>query len=180
MFGNLAFKIDLKDKTKTSANGHQYYLEGAPGVAGEPRIDPVLALATYLLVRGESDGYLFVQFKEADGGRYEMRPDVRINDALFLDDLRVAFRDAGVDTYRFFGTHSFKRGGVQVFKALGVPDHEIKARGLWESDAAFFAYLPTANRVDHRHQYATPYAAVLDIMSAGCTIDSELIRMLLD
>lgn len=57
----MGFKIDLTEGTKNSTTRHRYYLEGAPGLVGEPRVDPVLSLATYLLVRGDADGYLLLR-----------------------------------------------------------------------------------------------------------------------
>lgn len=136
LLGDLAFKINLYDRRKACEGSYKYYLQGAPGVAGDPRVDPVLALGTYLLVWGEGSGYLFCPFNAADGGRFEMRPDVPMNDGAFLDALRLSFQEAGVDTCRFFRTHSFKKGGVPLLKSLGVPDSEINDRGFWESDAA--------------------------------------------
>lgn len=175
----MAFKIDIKQITKTSTKGHRYYLEGAPGLAGDPRVDPVLALATYLLVRGENDGYLFTAFKACSSGSYEMRVEVRLTDQAFLAGLREALDEAGVEAYRFLGTHSFKRGGVQLFKQLGVPDAEIKERGFWETDEAYHAYLQSCNRLARRFTYASPLAAAADVLAAGQTLDAIAMRELL-
>lgn len=59
-----------------------------------------------------------------------MRPDVRMNEGAFLDAHGVSFQEAGIDTYRLFGTHSFKRGCMQLLKSLGVPDAKINDRGI--------------------------------------------------
>jgi len=68
LFGRLSFRINLLDKTKTSSSGKRHYLEGAQGLTGDPRIDPVLALGMYLLVRVEDDGFLFVRYNETISG----------------------------------------------------------------------------------------------------------------
>jgi len=49
------FRINILDGTKTSTSGRRYYFEGGPGLVGDPRVDPVLALAMYLMVRGDAD-----------------------------------------------------------------------------------------------------------------------------
>lgn len=100
--------------------------------------------------------YLFCPFEAADAGNFNMRHDVRMNDGAFLYALRVSLREADVDTYRFFGTLSFMRGGVQLVKALRVPDADFKDLVFWESDEAFYAYLPNANRLEARHEHCSP------------------------
>lgn len=149
-------------------------------MAGDPRVDPILALGTYLLVRCEGSGYMFCPCKAADAGRVEMRSDVQMNNGVFLDALRVSFLEAGVDSYRFFGTHSFKRGFLQLFKSLGVPDAEIMDRGFWESDTALYAYLPTADRLEARHKYCSPYAVIADLAASGKSLDPDMLTMILE
>jgi len=167
LFGRLSFRIDLLDKTKTSSSGQRHYLEGAQGLTGDPRIDPVLALGMYLLVRGEDDGFLFVRYNETSAGTWEHDVRLPLKDAKFLDDLRAAFDEAGVDAYRFLGTHSFKRGGVQLYRLLGVPDDEIKSRGNWSSFSAYTAYVQASNRLEKRFCSASPQAALADIIVRG-------------
>lgn len=178
LFGNMGFKIDVKDITKTSSDGQRYYLEGAPGLAGDPRVDPVLSLAMYLLIRGDEDGYLFARFAPSSAGTYEMRSEVRLNDREFLEELRSSLDEAGVEAYRFLGTHSFKRGGVQLYKQLGVPDVEIIKRGRWNTNTAFYSYLQSCNRLDRRFTYSSPLAALADVIASGGVLNEEASRLL--
>ena len=134
---------------------------------GDPRVDPVLALALYLLKRGECRGPLFVNFKEVSQNTFEMDPVTPLKDGTFLNDVRDAFDEAGVDSYRFLGTHSFKRGGVQLYRLLGVPDQEIKERGHWKAFAAYFAYVQASNRLEKRFTYTTAQAALADVIAQG-------------
>ena len=96
---------------------------------GDPRGDLVLAIALYVLKRGECRGPLFLNFKEVSQNTFEMNRVTPLKDGTFLNDVRDAFDEAGVDSYRFLGTHSFKRGGVQLYCLLGAPDQKIKERG---------------------------------------------------
>lgn len=88
LFGNMAFKNDINEKSKPSTSGQHYFGDGVPGFAGEPRLDPVLSLATYLLVRGDDVGYLLAPFAKGGSCTYEIRTEMRLNDKVFLEDLR--------------------------------------------------------------------------------------------
>eukprot|EP00170_Pyropia_yezoensis_P001594 contig_6926_g1598 len=96
LFGNMNFKVHLKDPKKTSREGHLYFIEGDIGVAGDSRVDPVLAVALYCLVRGEEDGYLFCRFAPTCSGAFEIRADVRSTNKDFLEELWSSVDDAGV------------------------------------------------------------------------------------
>jgi len=122
LFGRLAFRINIQGKTKSSVTGSRHYLEGAPGLTGDPRVDPVLGLAMFLLKRGDDDGYLLLDFQQAKAGSWEYDVTKQMKDAKFLEELREAFYKAGVDSYRFLTTHSFKLGGVQLYRLVDVPD----------------------------------------------------------
>lgn len=178
LFGNMGFKVDLKDLTKTSREGHRYFLEGVPGVAGDPRVDPVLAVALYLLMRGDEDVYLFCRFATTSSGAFEIRAEVRSNAKGFLEELRSSLDEAGVETYRFLGTHSFKRGGVQLYKQLGGPDVEIMKRGHWATNSAFYSYLQSCNRLERRLTYSSPLAALADVIASGGVVSEEATRLI--
>jgi len=167
LFGRLSFRIDLLDKTKTSSSGQRHYLEGAQGLTGDPRIDPVLALGMYLLVRGEDAGFQFFGYNETIAGTWERDVRLPLKDDKFLDDPRAGFDEAGVYAYLFLCTHSFKRGGVQLYRLLGVPDDEIKSRGNWSSFLAYTAYVQASNRLEKRFCSASPSAALADIIVRG-------------
>lgn len=96
LFGNINFKVHLKDHEKTSREGHLYFIEGDIGVAGDSRVDPVLAVALYCLVRGEKDGCLFCRLAPTCSGAFEIRADVRSTNKDFLEQLWSSVDDAGV------------------------------------------------------------------------------------
>jgi len=175
MFGNPVFRINILQSTKNSTSGHRYYLEGGPGLVGDPGVDPVLALAMYSLKRGERSGPLFVNFKEVAGDAFEMDPVTPLKDSAFLSDILDAFDEAGVDSYTFLGTHSFKRGGAQLYLFFGVPDQEIKERGHWQTFSAYFAYVQASNRLEKRITYATAQAALADVISQGGEVSASVL-----
>ena len=79
-----------------------------------------------------------------------MDPVTPSRDSALLSKKRDAFDEAGLDSYRFRGTHSFKRRGVQLFRLLGVPDQDIKGRGHQQAFSAYFVYLQASNRPEKR------------------------------
>jgi len=133
MFGNPLFRSNISQNTKNSTRGYRYYLECGPVLVGDPRIDPVLTLAMHLLERGATSGPLFFNFKEVARDAYEMDPVTPLKNSAFLSDTRDAVDEAGVHSYSFLGPHSFKHGGVKLYRSLGVPDQEIKERGNWQT-----------------------------------------------
>lgn len=141
-------------------------------------MDPVLAIAFYLLVRGEEDGYLFCRFAPTSSGAFEIRADVRLNDKDFLDELRSSLDEAGVETYRFLGTYSFKRGGFQLYKQLGAPDVELMKRGHWVTNSAFYSYLQSCNRLERLFMDFSPLAALADVIASGGVVSEEAMRLL--
>ena len=179
-FGRMAFELDIMERVKSSTSGRQYFLESPPGIGGDPRLDPVLALAVYLLVRGETDGPLFVHFEEMSKGRHQRNVTKPLTDSVFLSGLREALDEAGEDAYKFIGTHSFKRGGVQLYKQLGVPDAEIKTRGFWRTDSAYYSYLQAHNRLEKRFTYTSPLAALVDVINVGYKVDYDVIKSLIE
>ena len=145
---------------------------------GDPRVDPVLSLALYLLKCGECRGPLFVNFKKVSHNTFELDPVTPLKDGTFLNDVRDAFDESGVDSYRFLGTHSFKRGGVQLYRLLGVPDQEIKERRHWQTFAAYFAYVQASNRLEKRFTYTTAQAALADVTAQGGEVTAAALEEL--
>jgi len=72
-----------------------------------------------------------------------------------------------VDSNKFLGTHSRKRGGVQLYRLIGVADAEIKKRGGWHTMAAYWAYFQASNRLEKRFTYTSPAAALADVIVNG-------------
>jgi len=107
-----------------------------------------------------------------------MDPVTPLKDGTFLNDVRDAFDESGVDSYRFLGTHSFKRGGVQLYRLLGVPDQEIKERRHWQTFAAYFAYVQASNRLEKRFTYTTAQAALADVTAQGGEVTAAALEEL--
>ena len=127
--GNLAILVDIREKAKNGLHGQRYRLESWPGVAGDPRVDPVLLMGAYLLLRGERKGYLFCSFTKDRNGHIFVDESKRLDAKALLSRSRSNLTVAGVDSAEWIGTHSFKRGGVQLLRQLGVEDCAIMARG---------------------------------------------------
>ena len=83
---------------------------------------PVAALLAYLVVRGNSDGPLFL-FK----GQPLTRPRL-------VSELRKALALAGLEPEKYAG-HSFQIGTATTAAACGVPVDVIKTLGRWKSQA---------------------------------------------
>jgi len=107
-----------------------------------------------------------------------MDPVTPLRDGAFLNDVRDAFDEAGVDSYRFLGTHSFKRGGMQLYRLIGVPDQEIKERGHWKTISAYFAYVQASNQLKKRFTYTTPQAALADVIAQGGEVTAAVLEEL--
>lgn len=165
--GNLTFVVDIREKTKGKVRGQRYRLESWPGLGGDPRVDPVLSLGTYLLVRGEEPGFLFAAMRRERSGNLFMDVSKRMDADAFLCRFRTDLCEAGVDAAEWIGTHSFKRGGVQLLRQLGVDDCTIKARGRWVTMAVYWAYVSDNNRQEKRFTYVSPVAALVDAIAQG-------------
>ncbi|KAK1870384.1 hypothetical protein I4F81_012846 [Pyropia yezoensis] len=165
--GSLTFVVDIREKTEGKVRGQRYRLESWPGLGGDPRVDPVLSLGTYLLVRGEEPGFLFAAMRRERSGNLFMDVSKRMDADAFLCRFRTDLCEAGVDAAEWIGTHSFKRGGVQLLRQLGVDDCTIKARGRWVTMAAYWAYVSDNNRQEKRFAYVSPVAALVDAIAQG-------------
>ena len=84
---------------------------------------PIRAMTEYLSQRGGQSGPLFC-FRN---GRYLTR-------SRFVDQVREALRQAGVDASKFAG-HSFRRGAATTALEKGISDATIKMLGRWRSEA---------------------------------------------
>eukprot|EP00170_Pyropia_yezoensis_P004348 contig_17774_g4361 len=179
--GSLTFMVDIREITKNSLHGHRYRLESWPGIAGDPRVDPVLILGAHLLVRGEKPGYLFGASHRDRRGNLFMNAEKKMDADALMKRFRADLTAAGVDLADWMGTHSFKRGGVQLLKQLGVDDAAIKEHGRWSTMAAYFAYLAVCNRLEKRRMYASPMAALVDVFQqGGATAGTEIHALLVE
>lgn len=99
-------------------------------MGGDPRVDQGLTLGAYLFVLGDGSGYLFCPLQAADAGRVEVRPDVQINDGVFLDALRVTLAKL-VWTYTAFLAPTHSREEVSNFSSLwGCPTERSSTTGF--------------------------------------------------
>ena len=156
---NLTFLVDIREKTKNGLHGQRYRLESWPGVAGDPRVDPVLLMGAYLLLRGERKGYLFFSFTKDRNGHLFLDESKWLDAKAILSRFRRSLTVAGVDSAEWIGTHFFKRGGVQLLRQLGVDDCAIMARGRWGTMTAYWAYVQASNRLEKRFTPSSPVAA---------------------
>lgn len=89
---------------------------------------PVAAMLNYLVVRGKSEGPLFVF---ADG-KFLTRQR-------FVTGVREALQKAGIDHSKYCG-HSFRIGAATTAAANGMEDSIIKTLGRWRS-LAYLQYV---------------------------------------
>lgn len=165
--GCLSFVVDARGISKYSVRGQRYRLESWPGMAGDPRVDPVLCLGTYLLLRGEKHGYLFGATHRDRRAVLFMDETKKMDADTVLRRFRENLCQAVVDSAEWMGTHSFKRDGLQLLKQLGVDDATIQERGRRSTMAAYIVYLAFCNRLEKRFVYSSPMAAIVDFVQHG-------------
>ena len=88
----------------------------------DSQICPVAAMSTYLHLRGQKNGPMFI-FKDG----------FLLTQDKFSRLVNQTVKNAGWQGN--FTTHSFRVGAASTAAALGVPDHMIRAMGRWNSDA---------------------------------------------
>ena len=89
---------------------------------------PVVAVASYLVVRGRQPGPFF---RFASG--------TPLSRELFVKHIRAALRPYDVDVNSYSG-HSFRIGAATAASAAGIEDSMIKTLGRWQS-AAYQTYV---------------------------------------
>ena len=119
-------RVNIKtSKTDPLGVGHLLYI----GVAGNS-LCPMLAMRTYLTLRGSSAGPLFVWVDRSP-----------LTAAHVNCYLREILSRAGVSGQ--FSSHSFRIGAATSAAAAGIPDHLIQTLGRWTSQA-YLRYIRTA------------------------------------
>lgn len=98
---------------------------------------PIIAMPKYLSVRGFDAGPLF----RFDNGTPLTRP-------VFVERVRLALQQAGVDPTRFAG-HSFRIGAATTAAAHGVSDATIQLLGRWRSDSYIRYVRPAHQELAH-------------------------------
>ena len=91
---------------------------------------PVNAVQTvFRLIPATDEKHLFML---PDGTSLSYRP--------FLNKLRSILKNANVEDYRAYGSHSFRRGGTTFSFLCGIPAPVIKLLGNWKSDS-YLSYI---------------------------------------
>ncbi len=91
---------------------------------------PVTALLSYLAIRGNRPGFLFL-----------FEDDRPLTKAHFILKVREALSHLGIDSSRYAG-HSFRIGAATAAGAQGIDDSVIQMLGRWKS-SAYQRYIQT-------------------------------------
>ena len=78
--------------------------------------------------------YLALRHKLGAGPFFKFQSGTALTRASFVDRVRKALKEAGMDADKFSG-HSFRIGAASTAAARGVEDSLIKTLGRWESSA---------------------------------------------
>ena len=78
--------------------------------------------------------YLALHHKLGAGPFFKFQSGTALTRASFVDRVRKALKEAGMDADKFSG-HSFRIGAASTAAARGVEDSLIKTLGRWESSA---------------------------------------------
>ena len=112
-------RVNIKaSKTDPFRQGVSLYL-GATNM----QLCPVMAVLSYMVVRGNSPGPLF----HWQNGSYLTRE-------AFVISLQEALTSAGYPLEKYAG-HSFRIGGATTAAKCGIPDSLIQTLGRWQSSA---------------------------------------------
>ncbi len=104
---------------------------------------PVAAILAYMVIRGNKSGPMFT----FHNGRYLTR-------ARFVEALRSALREAGVDARRYAG-HSFRIGAATTAAQCGLQDSLIQTLGRWRSNAYSYIHTHTPTNINSRVCYSS-------------------------
>ena len=116
--------------SKTDQLGHASIL--TINAAGATKVCPVAALISFLSVRPNGDGPLFVHMDQSPLTRFQ-----------FQSILRKSLEFSGHPACRF-GTHSFRIGAATTAAMCGFGSEDIKRLGRWKSGAFRLYIRPSA------------------------------------
>lgn len=117
------------------------------------RLDPVLAFATWMRLRGGQPGYIFCDVKEV-AGRLRLYHAVPMSPLSLVAALRRLYAPCGVLDPEELATHTPKRSGVQLYEAIHQTHSWIMEKGGWADAASFMRYRALCNRTEQRDAYA--------------------------
>lgn len=118
-----------RSKTDQAGQGKQVQLHGCD----DPKLCPIKALASFLEVRGQEAGFLFIHSDGSPLTKYQ-----------FWVVTSKALASLGLQGVQF-GTHSFRIGAASTAAAMGYSSTQIQGLGRWRS-RAFQAYVRPLRR----------------------------------
>ena len=144
--------VTLRTSTgvKNQTSQRTYKIEEWPGnssLQGSVFMDPVVALLSWLTVRGAADGFLFCDVKKTSSGVCKIDPTKSLSSDRFNSIMRSRLLLLGVgpgDTLMYSG-HSLKRGAVQLYRSLGLKDEYIMKKVQMVGANAYLRYCEAFN-----------------------------------
>ena len=131
-----------QSKTYPFGNGVQIYLGRTDNA-----ICPVAALLSFIAVRPPHLSGPLLRFPNGS----------TLTRAILVTQVKRALTASGIDSSRYSG-HSFRIGAATTAAAAGIPDHQIKMLGRWES-SAFTLYVRTPPPRPPRSPVSSPAQA---------------------
>ncbi|OSX79000.1 hypothetical protein BU14_0093s0043 [Porphyra umbilicalis] len=139
--------------TKNSFQRKVYDLVPWPtSLSLDPRFDPVLAFASWMRLRGGARGWIFPAFRVI-GSRLRVFPEQQASAPGFVDLLRRFYAPCGVLDPMLLATHTMKRSGCQLYKALGQSDAWLMDKGGWSDFRSYMRYLSGSNRPEQQSAF---------------------------
>lgn len=117
------------------------------------RLDPVLAFATWMRLRGGAPGPLFCMMKDV-GGHTRLYETEELEPGCLVSAMRRLYKPCGVLDAEQLATHTAKRSGVQFYEAIHQTPAWIMEKGGWADASSFIRYRSLCNRPEQRYAYS--------------------------
>jgi len=115
-------------------------------------LDPVLAFATWMRLRGTAADPHFSKMKEV-GGRTRLYEAEPMSPVLLVSALRRFYKPCGVLDARQLATHTAKQSGVHFYEAVHQTPAWIMEKGGWTDAQSFMKYRSLCNRPEQRYAF---------------------------
>ncbi|KAK1865613.1 hypothetical protein I4F81_008142 [Pyropia yezoensis] len=149
-------KFSIDEPTMANLAQSSYDLMPRPTTLRlDPRLNPVLAFACWMRLRGGASGFIFPAFK-VTSGKMQVYPTQPAGTSVFTALLRRLHGPCGVLDAGELATHTAKRSGCQLYKALGQADVWLMIEGGWTNPSSFMRYTALCNRKEQRFSYHRP------------------------
>ena len=112
----------------------------------------MLAFASWMRLRGGARGWIFPAFRVI-GSRLRVFPEQQASAPGFVDLLRRFYAPCGVLDPMLLATHTMKRSGCQLYKALGQSDAWLMDKGGWSDFRSYMRYLSGSNRPEQQSAF---------------------------